>query len=668
MQLGDLTLKKHRVQVLDRQIAELPDFREVFVTPGRGAEGSAIACAEVAVTSQRRWLRLLGRRHDVRLWTTPDPRPVQGLHASSSRARRYPEQLDANAEAWIRAALQDHTAPGGQLGGFAITLPAATTSATAPFVVLGGELSFTPAGGATITAMKEIVILRSPLSVQVFDVVEHGRRWYRTLAWVTDSSLTLYDAEHDAVSKRGMDPAQRSKLPPTWPTKVVYDRARGGLRIEAGDARRYLPPAHSLVITRHLNAALGRQRFVPERLLRGVLPSALLSFYRFWQSCDAAGGEGVDFADAMEEDVAALGGAAGGSAAGGSYGAVPAGGAQRSSAALWHLVAYELDVRRDPSKAPTMLRITVVGRDRADRSGQGRAPGRAIVQRVELEDNSGSIAHVSQKLGRVDMADDEEEVRAVLGGVDGGDGGGGESAGVAGGAVAAVDDAVRDQVLAGAASANSANHVAAFEQIPSAVDTSVAPLTLLDALYAPKDSALRNVVEIMLRLENISHILVWSKGDVEDAAVDALPAMSVRKLERVEPSIDYIELPRLALSFRCESVPVGSKGHSALRLYCEQHEGMYLRCVLICLSLLICICLRCVRLYDIYGVLISFVLCSFVAHSFGHPSACGCRRRRRVSWALTSPGPTSRRSHTGCRSRSCWRTATGASSCSSRRP
>ena len=134
-----------------------------------------------------------------------------------------------------------------------------------------------------------------------------------------------------------MDPAQRSKLPPTWPTKIVYDRARGGLRIEAGDARRYLRPAHSLVITRHLNAALGRQvrssvllfdsillfahlffcllgrqRFIPERFLRGVLPSALLSFYRFWQSCDAGGGEGVDFADAMEDDVDAIGDGGGG--------------------------------------------------------------------------------------------------------------------------------------------------------------------------------------------------------------------------------------------------------------------------------------------------------------------------------------------------------------------
>ena len=184
---------------------------------------------------------------------------------------------------------------------------------------------------------------------------------------------------------------------------------------------------------------------------------------------------------------------------------------------------------------------------------------------VILLTHSGSIAHISHKLGRVEIADDEEEGGLL--------GGGGESGAPPG---AAVDDAVRDQVLAGAASADAANRVSAFERIPSAVDTSVAPLTLLDALYAPKDSALQRVVEIMLRLENISHILVWSRGDAEDAAVDALPATSVRKLERVEPSIDYIELPRLALSFRCESVPVGSKGHCALRLYCEQHEGMYL--------------------------------------------------------------------------------------------
>ena len=40
----------------------------------------------------------------------------------------------------------------------------------------------------------------------------------------------------------------------------------------------------SLVVTRHISNKLGRQAFVPERHLRGILPQALLQDYSFWRS------------------------------------------------------------------------------------------------------------------------------------------------------------------------------------------------------------------------------------------------------------------------------------------------------------------------------------------------------------------------------------------------
>ena len=51
-------------------------------------------------------------------------------------------------------------------------------------------------------------------------------------------------------------------------------------------------PLPSLVVTRNLNTALGPQAFVPARLLRGLLPDALLEQYAFWQDYGDEQGRG----------------------------------------------------------------------------------------------------------------------------------------------------------------------------------------------------------------------------------------------------------------------------------------------------------------------------------------------------------------------------------------
>ena len=42
--------------------------------------------------------------------------------------------------------------------------------------------------------------------------------------------------------------------------------------------------AHSLVVTRALSKSTGVQTFLPSRLLAGLVPSALLSDYVFWEN------------------------------------------------------------------------------------------------------------------------------------------------------------------------------------------------------------------------------------------------------------------------------------------------------------------------------------------------------------------------------------------------
>ena len=62
VQLGQLTWKRHHMQLLDKAICEHPDFKAVF---GDAAASGRHQCAEVKRSEHRRWLRLLGARHAV---------------------------------------------------------------------------------------------------------------------------------------------------------------------------------------------------------------------------------------------------------------------------------------------------------------------------------------------------------------------------------------------------------------------------------------------------------------------------------------------------------------------------------------------------------------------------------------------------------------------------
>lgn len=48
--------------------------------------------------------------------------------------------------------------------------------------------------------LKEVVVAKDPSVVHVFDIVEHGRRFYRTLVFSSDASLSL--VSHPPVGVR----------------------------------------------------------------------------------------------------------------------------------------------------------------------------------------------------------------------------------------------------------------------------------------------------------------------------------------------------------------------------------------------------------------------------------------------------------------------------------
>ena len=93
------------------------------------------------------------------------------------------------------------------------------------------------------TTIKELVLLREPPTLHVYNVVEHGRQWYRSLVYTTDTRYTLEERQ------------------PTLPPPCA-----------AGDPHASLAKGLSVAISRDWdhprNLSVTRETYVPGRLLK----------------------------------------------------------------------------------------------------------------------------------------------------------------------------------------------------------------------------------------------------------------------------------------------------------------------------------------------------------------------------------------------------------------
>ncbi len=114
---------------------------------------------------------------------------------------------------------------------------------------------------------KEIFVFKSLRIVQIYNVMSHGRRFYRSLEYTTDVHYSLRD----------MQPSIKDRDYP-WPRWERHG---------AGHPYAEYPDPTSVVIIRDkvhpANISGTDEQFVPSRLLYGIVPSALLDSYLFWQ-------------------------------------------------------------------------------------------------------------------------------------------------------------------------------------------------------------------------------------------------------------------------------------------------------------------------------------------------------------------------------------------------
>ena len=85
---------------------------------------------------------------------------------------------------------------------------------------------------------------------------------------------------------------------------------------------------------------------------------------------------------------------------------------------------------------------------------------------------------------------------------------------------------------------------------------------LLDLLHAPAGSYLHSLADVMVRVENLSHVLAWARFD-ESADLGRADALS-------QSSLHIVSLPRLKLTFQARQVG------DSVRLYSVDHADLFI--------------------------------------------------------------------------------------------
>lgn len=254
LQTVQLTLKSAHLQALDSIIASDLDVQGIF---GKASMQVTI----VESTEHRLWVSLIGRNYDIQYWRTPDERPcIQEFDRDYNPGELF------ETEQWIAPIFE----------------PVRLTYMTKPFVLqvcmpdlpypadvnIACLIGIHPKNGGV---WKEILVFKKLAMVQVFNVISHGRRFYRVLEYTTDCRYTL----------RELQPSTDDRRSP-WPQ---WERFGAGHPYDD-----HWGNPLSCVISRtrehSKNLSGGVETFVPARLLYGTIPQALLDVYQFWQDED----------------------------------------------------------------------------------------------------------------------------------------------------------------------------------------------------------------------------------------------------------------------------------------------------------------------------------------------------------------------------------------------
>eukprot|EP00756_Hemistasia_phaeocysticola_P010308 Hpha_TRINITY_DN15008_c2_g11::TRINITY_DN15008_c2_g11_i2::g.123952::m.123952 len=253
------TYKHGHLKALPADIAGNRDVVTVFCSASDQKE--SFQCATVENAEHREVLLLVGRDHEIHWWKDEDDRVIQRQFD-----REFPDDMEEE-ERWIVDLLKP-------VHDEYLWVPVGWTRR--PYLiflcddVIGPDETVAWLEGVhPLSGVKlcDIYVHRHLRSVQVFDVFAYGRRLYRSLVYASDARSSL----------RFLQPSimDRSSEWAPW------------ARHEAGGATDKVGAKADAVIIRQAqcgsNLSGTDEQFIPARLLHGLLPSCLLESHLFWQ-------------------------------------------------------------------------------------------------------------------------------------------------------------------------------------------------------------------------------------------------------------------------------------------------------------------------------------------------------------------------------------------------
>jgi thiol-disulfide isomerase/thioredoxin len=113
---------------------------------------------------------------------------------------------------------------------------------------------------------KEIIVTKEPLRLQVFNLVSHARRMFRSLVYTSNQKFSLHSL---------------SSVDRKLEREIFFK-----FKDEAGSFKKRVANESTLEIRRKNQKLFGDESYVPSRLLQGVVPSVLLENFDFWMGTD----------------------------------------------------------------------------------------------------------------------------------------------------------------------------------------------------------------------------------------------------------------------------------------------------------------------------------------------------------------------------------------------
>ncbi|OLQ10123.1 Choline-sulfatase, partial [Symbiodinium microadriaticum] len=127
----------------------------------------------------------------------------------------------------------------------------------------------------------ELRVQKAPPLVEVYKILEHGRHYYRSLTFTSDTGWSFH-------------------VPGSGQLLLQNGHGAAGWSIAAGEVPVATQARPSVVVLRE-HPSKFRQTHLPRRALHGLLPDALLGRYRFWRCRAAAKKSGAEGAFVGEE-------------------------------------------------------------------------------------------------------------------------------------------------------------------------------------------------------------------------------------------------------------------------------------------------------------------------------------------------------------------------------